>query len=160
MKTKRVVLGIAVAFFSSTGAFQAQACGIHFGFSLPFISFGIGLGLGAPCAWPASGYPHPAYTYAPPSYAWNQPANYIPPVAEASPAPAVAQTTPWVPATPGVGHWVPDPEPYSYRPIAAAAQKAPASTPVVTEKTASATRSPDGVPVYIVTQSIRSRKAP
>ncbi len=147
MKTKSLVLGVAVALFSGTVAFQAQACGVHFGFSLPFISFGIGLGLGAPCAWPAYGYgyPHPAY-------ACNEPANYIPPMADTAPAPAVAQTPAWVPATPGVGHWVPDAEPYAYEPVATAANKAPASAPVVTENTVSTTKSPGGVPVYIVTQ--------
>lgn len=160
MKTKRFVLGVAVALCSGMTAFQAQACGIHFGFSLPFISFGIGLGLGAPYAYPACGYsyPHSAYAYAPSAYAWNQPANYdIPPMTDASPAPVVAQTPTWVPATPGVGHWVPDPVPYSYRPVVAAAQKAPASTPVVTEKRIVTTKSPEGIPVYIVSQSAKSQ---
>lgn len=154
MKTKRFVLGVAVALFTSTAAFQAQACGVSFGFSLPFLSFGIGLGIGAPCAWPAyrCGYPYPAYAYAHPAYAYNQPINDIPPVAAASPAPAVAETPPWVPSTPGAGHWVPDPEPYAYAPVAVA-KKTPASTAVLTQNKVTVTKSPEGVPVYILTQS-------
>jgi hypothetical protein len=159
MKTIRFVLGIAAGLVFNTIAVQAQPCGIHFGFNLPFISFGIGLGLGvpgAPCSWRdcgGYGYPYSAYAYAPPVYPWNQPTAYIPPVAaDASPAPTVAQTSTWVPASPGVGHWLRDPEPYSYQPTVIA-KDAPVSPPVVTEKKIVATKSPEGVPLYIVTQS-------
>jgi hypothetical protein len=147
MKTNRFVLGFVAALFTSTAALQVQACGLRIGFSLPFFSFGIGLGIGAPCAWPACGYgyPHPASAY------YCQAANALPPLADAPSAPVVADPPPWVPATPGPGHWVPDPKPYVPAP-AGVAKRAPESSPSLAQNTATVIRSPGGVPVYIVTQ--------
>jgi hypothetical protein len=175
MKAIRNVCGLALVLCTSGAGFEAHACGVGFSFCVPFLSFGIGLGLGAPCAGPAYGcaYGYPAYTYAQPAYACAPPASYIPPVAAAPAAPAVAETPVWMPSTPGPGHWVPNPEPYNYvpgqtagRPNAAGTERsqttvvAPNSqtpdsklqTRTASRQTVSISTSPGGVPVYFVSR--------
>ncbi len=155
MKTIRLILGTALILCTSTVRAPAHGCGFGFYVGIPFL-VGIGFGIGAGCAYPAYGcaYHYPAYPYYPhPAYAYNPPANYAPPLAatpEPSPAaPVVTQSPVWVPSTPGAGHWVPDPQPYQYAPPVAA--KPPPSATSDPAQTVTVTKSPEGIPLYIIT---------
>ena len=117
MKTKRLMTSLALVLTMGT-AVSASACGIGFHLDLGFLSFGLGFGFGRPYPYPAYachyGYGYPACGYAHPPYAYDAGANYSQPAAVTATAPSVPETPMWVPSTPGVGHWVPDPTPYQY----------------------------------------------
>jgi hypothetical protein len=129
-------------------------CGFSLGLGLGGLGCGLYCGAGYPAygyaySQPAYGYTAPAYGYgygygAPaygygygaPAYGYGYPANDIDP-----PAPSPAPSYDWVPSTPGVGHWVPEPAPYSFTPASALPRLRQAVT---------VTRSPDGIPVYSI----------
>jgi len=121
------MLSIGIALCAGTAGFHARAGGVGVHICLPFFSFGIGLGLGFPCAAQVYGCAAPVYTCASPvyacarpmcgNYACSAPAYYDPPEqAVASIDPIVRPAPMWVPSTPGAGHWVPDPQPYNCTP--------------------------------------------
>jgi len=119
--------------------------------------FSIGIGLGTICGWSLHScpaycyhYSYPAYScaYSPPSYASAPPANYVAPAATV-PSPRTAPApSDWVPSTPGAGEWVPDPTPYRYTPPVAA--KKPVRPKAAPAQMVTVTRSPEGIPVYII----------
>jgi hypothetical protein len=142
MKTIHQLLSIALIAGATAAGFQARAGGIGVHLCLPFFSFGIGLGVGGICEAPVYACAAPAYSYAPPAFCGYD----CPPSAGDPPARVVSIAAPpavWVPKTPGVGHWVPDPEPYHYSPAPTLEKKAAAVT---------VSRSAGGVPVYIIQQ--------
>ena len=165
MKTIRHILSIALILCANGAGFEARACGVSLSLCVPFVSLGIGFGLGGHCGGPAIGfgigascagpaygcaYGYPGCAYPQPAYASDPPANYAL-AATASPAPAappVAETPAWVPSTPGAGHWVPDPEPYSYTP--GPTVKRTSAVSAGTPQTVTVSRSAGGVPVYSV----------
>jgi len=157
MKTNRFVLCVVLTLSAATASFKARACGFGFHVGLPCVSLGVGFGLGLGCSYPVyeCGYGWPAYTYtyAEPAYAFSPTADPAP-AASASVAP-VSQPSGWVPATPGVGHWVPDPTPYRYTPGPEAKQTSVATPPVV--ETVAMTSSLGGVPVYRVQLASQQR---
>ncbi len=110
---------------------------------------GVSLGVGVGCGWSCGACcPVYGYAYSQPSYGYSQPA-YAPPAygyaADYADPPAAAPSPSyiWVPSTPGAGHWVPDPAPYSYTP-------APASR---LRQVVTMSRSPEGIPVYNISYS-------
>ena len=151
MKTLRVRLGIVAALLGGTVVSQAHGCGFPF---VPFWSFGLGWGLGAATAM-ATAQPYPVYpVYTSPRPDWSYRAEEAPaasqqtaPVQEAAPEPPPSAL--WFPSTPGAGHWVPDPTPYSYTPATVEHVK-PESEPAPT--TVSTSSFPGNVRVYVVTQ--------
>jgi hypothetical protein len=148
----------------------------------PLATFGLGFGLGALTqshapeyvyAYPAyTAYPAYSYTtYAPaqpvyaqahapaqPVYAKSappRPAKTVPAASTTANVAAVANPRPaasWVPSTPGAGHWVPDPKPYSYTEVATPKKTAIAdnrAVPGVVE-TVTIKNSPGAVRVVVV----------
>jgi hypothetical protein len=156
MKPNRFVLCVALVLSAATSSFQARACGFGFHVGLPCVSLGVGLGLGLGCSYPVyeCGYGWPAYAYAQPTYAYPA-ADYPSPAAIAPAAPVVSQPAAWVPGTPGVGHWVPDPTPYRYTPALGAKQTSAASAPPA--ETVAVTSSLGGMPVYRVQMASQQR---
>jgi len=154
---KRIVLGLAVAATLCTSSINVRAYGCYYGGPCfwPFwpLALGAGIALGSSIAYSHS-YSSPTYVYAPPPYAYSysQPANTyssstsVQPASvqhdSSAPAPVYAEVSPWIPSTPGAGHWVPDPSPYTY---------GAARAPVVVE-TVTVTNSIGGVPVYTVSR--------
>jgi hypothetical protein len=156
MKRTALILGIVLTLSGSTSNLRAHGGGGCYGFwpFWPLALFGAGLAV----ASVASAHSSPTYVYVPPAYPYGyaQPQHsYVAPPAQA-PAATSAPAAPthyeiasWVPSTPGAGHWVPDPTPYSYNPgiqtkiIVSAAEPATLVT---------VNRSPGNVPVYTVTR--------
>jgi hypothetical protein len=116
-------------------------------------------------AYPSSGYtsyapaqPVYAQTYRPaqPTYAQNSQPRTVRTVAAVSQRPTVTamarpQSSPaWAPSTQGAGHWVQDPEPYSYSPLAATRKTEPASMPAT--ETVSISQAPGSVRLVVVSR--------
>lgn len=149
MKTLPVILSTAL--FLGAGPLPTKASGCYYNGCnseaiWPFVTFGVGLGLGVLFSHASEPYPSfsTEYVYAPPVAA---PPQSIP--AETPPPPPKPE---WIPISPGPGHWVPDPQPYRYEPTktAAASPKPPASKPPQAVKpVVTVSKRPDGVPIYI-----------
>jgi hypothetical protein len=137
MKAIRRVIVLGIIIGAASLGRQAQACGIGFQLYLPFFSFG--LGLGVPSAF--------TYAYAQPAcaYAYGAPVAYDPPQPMAPAMQPAFEAPPvmWTPSTPGVGHWVSDPQPYRY--VASTAAKPRRQAPIVME-----TKTLGDVPVYVI----------
>jgi hypothetical protein len=130
MKRTSLILGIALTLSSGTANVRAGGCGGCGGCGLwAFLPLAIGAGLAIGSA--ASAHPAPTYVYVPPPYPYGYPYGYPQSHAPASQQPAQSpsgSTAPapsslelasrWVPNSPGPGHWVPDPNPYVYEPVA------------------------------------------
>ncbi|HWX21242.1 MAG TPA: hypothetical protein VN578_15185 [Candidatus Binatia bacterium] len=152
MKKLSVILTVALTLCTGSVSVRAHGCWGGRG-CWPFWSFGIGLGVGTAvgCSWaapryPAYGYayvyPPAAYTYVPPAAAYPAPASAYVQQPLSAPPPMTALASVWVPSTPGVGRWVPDPNPYRYQPAGPAG--ASSALAVQSDPTASAARSPGG----------------
>jgi len=154
---RRVGLIGCTALTLSAGGMNARAHGggCYGGCFWPFIP--LAFGIGAAVAAAASSHSQPVYVYAPPSYPY-----YSPPVSSA-PASAAAAYEPaanhlvaasqpppvWFPSSPGAGHWVPDPMPYSY--ATRALVNNGVKRPTAREgQTVTVTHSPGTVPVYVI----------
>jgi hypothetical protein len=136
MRAIRRVFVLSIIIGAATLGRQAQACGLGFQLYLPFFSFGFGLGVPAyTCAYTQ---PVCAYSYGAPE-AYDPPQSMAPAMQPAFEAPPVV----WTPSTPGVGHWVPDPQPYRYVPAMSAKPRRQA--PIVME-----TKTLGDVPVYVI----------
>jgi hypothetical protein len=137
MKAIRRIIVLGIMIGAATLGRQAQACGIGFQLYLPFFSFGFGLGV--PSAFTC------AYTQPACAYSYGAPVAYDPPQSMAPVMQPAFEAPPmtWTPSTPGVGHWVPDPQPYRYVPAMAAKPRPQARTVMVTKTFGD-------VPVYVV----------
>jgi len=150
---KRMMLMMSVAASLAAAPLTASAHG-GFGFCLwPLwpLSVGLGFSLGCASTYHAS-CPDYGYCYRSSVYAYTPPTVYTTPAIPVASAPveAPAPVTPvWVPSTPGAGHWVPDPTPYSYSENAAPKPRV-ATTPS-TPPSVTVTHSPGNVKVYVVT---------
>ena len=123
MKRTSLILGIALTLSSSTANLRAGGCCGFWPF-LPLAFAGIAI------ASAASAHSSPTYVYAPPPYPYGYPYSYpqshapdqqpaqVPSGATAPAMSSVEQGSHWVPSSPGAGHWVPDPTPYVYAPVA------------------------------------------
>jgi hypothetical protein len=104
----------------------------------------------------ASAHSSPTYVYAPPPYPYGYPYSYPQshsPSGQQPAAPANStfeQASHWVPSSPGAGHWVPDPTPYVYEPVAQARMVAASARPATQLVTIS--RPAGQVPIYTVTR--------
>jgi hypothetical protein len=155
---KRILVVTSMALTLCAGTLNASANGCCF---WPFWAFGLGLGLAAAASSaatsPTYAYPVYSYPYALPAYSYYSPRpvyTYPAPAAPAQTAAAAATPEPehqvqsWVPSSPGVGKWVPDPQPYRYlqssetQPVKAVNQLYP--------MTVSTVSSPGGVPVHVI----------
>ena len=151
MKNLRIGLVVVLSLGASALNSQAHGGGLHFGFGLPCLSFGIGFGLGAACTYPVCdyGYGYPVYPYLQPSYGYAPVATPTPVVTSAvvdppaSPKPSI-----WEPRLPGSGKWVPDPEPYRY--LAPGKAQTLATSGAKSTSTITFSRSPEGVLIYTV----------
>ncbi len=166
MKRIALISSVVLAICASPVGALANGCGTGFSFGFwPFFGFGIGFGLGASCGYPAYGcysypYSYPAYAYSPPSYTYSPVYNtYTTSAPSQAPAPAPApqvqqpdsQSSAPLFSSPGVGHWVPDPQPYSYTPQAVLVKTPPATAPPP-GTTVNLAVSTGGVPVYAIHQ--------
>jgi hypothetical protein len=107
--------------YGGYGGWHGGHCdGGYYGGWWPSLSLGFGFG----AAYPAySCYSYPVYSYPVYTYSYNpspKPAPASSTTVSSAPD-ATAETAPpeqqvWVPASPGKGEWVPDPEPYSFAP--------------------------------------------
>ena len=155
MKRTALILGIALTLTGSTSNVRAHGGGCY-GF-WPFWPLVVGAGIAVASA-AASAHSSPTYVYVPPAYPYGyaQPHYSTPPSAQTPPtaaAPAVESietASRWVPSAPGVGHWVPDPEPYNYAP--GTQTKVIASTAQPVKQTVTVNRSRSDVPIYVVTR--------
>ncbi|HTL58167.1 MAG TPA: hypothetical protein VL361_20940 [Candidatus Limnocylindrales bacterium] len=154
MKRIALILGIALTLSSSTG--NVRAHGGCYGF---WPLWPLALGAGIAIASAASAHSSPTYVYAPPAYPYGyypQPHYSNPQPSQSAPATAVPavqtfeQAVYWVPSSPGVGHWVRDPEPYNYEPGVQTKVLATGVAPV--PPIVLVTRSPSNVPIYVVTR--------
>ncbi len=162
MKRTALVLGIAATL--TGGSMNASAHGGCFGFwpIWPF-AFGAGIALGTAACYDS--YCYPRYVYAPPAYpyaytySYPQPVYGYNPTAIQAPAavaarppmdPAASQVASAMPALAGAGHWVPDPQPYSYNPGAGHPIVSATSVPATTTPAVMVTRSVGNVPVYTI----------
>ena len=150
MKRTALILGIVLTLSGSTTNLRAHGGCYGFWPFWPLALFGAGLAV----ASVASANSSPTYVYAPPAYPYGyaysyaQPQHsYAAPPAQAPAAPAHYEVASWVPSTPGAGHWVPDPTPYSYNPAVETkvVVSAPEPATLVTVN-----RSAGNVPVYTV----------
>jgi hypothetical protein len=154
MKRTSLILGIALTLSSSTANLRAGGCCGFWPF-LPLAFAGIAI------ASAASAHSSPTYVYAPPPYPYGYPYGYPQPhapsqqpaqVPSGATAPAmspVEQASHWVPSSPGAGHWVPDPTPYVYQPVAQNKLVATSARPATQLVTVN--QSAGHVPVYTVT---------
>ena len=157
MKRISLILGIALTLSSSTANLRAGGCGGCCGF-WPFLPLAFGAGIAIASA--ASAHSSPTYVYVPPPYyyPYSYPQSQAPssqqpvPNPSGSTAPAMSsleQASRWVPSSPGAGHWVPDPTPYVYKPVAQSKLVATNARPATQLLTVN--RLPGQVPVYQVT---------
>jgi hypothetical protein len=170
---KRVGMIACMALTLCTSPQSARAHGCELFWAIP-LALGVGAAIGSAFA------PHPTYVYPPPTYVYSPPVysySYPPPSHSSAPATTYGQAQPtyaqrfypptttqivqaprsvpaqqvvWTPRTTGVGHWVPDPEPYAYLP-----QKAPATMAIASKVNSQATPlsgSPGNVPVLAVSR--------
>lgn len=152
MKRIGLVLGIATTLCTTT--INAGAHGGCFGpcfWPLWPLSFGVGVALGSASCDEYYGYPrymysqpYYAYSYTQPSYMYGSPARSPSPL---PPTTTVTQQPAWVPSTPGVGHWVPDPAPYTSPAIIGGASARISSG---TNEIVTITRSVGNIPVYMI----------
>jgi len=155
MKRTALILGIALTLSSSTGNLRAH--GGCYGF-WPFWPLALGAGIAIASA--ASAHSTPTYVYVPPAYPYgygypqphySSPQPTQPPPAAAAPAiESIELASRWVPSSPGVGHWVPDPEPYNY--AAGVQTKVIASRAQPLKPLVIVNRTRGDVPVYVVTR--------
>lgn len=152
---KRMILLLSVG---GSLAFSPLAASAHGGVGFCFwplwpLSLGVGVGLG--CAASTYHSCSSAYSYGPAAYAYTTPPVYAAPPIPAAPVvvetPAPANPA-WVPSTPGAGHWVPDPAPYSYSENAAPKPRAAAA---LSPQSVTVTTSPGNVKVYVVSYPTR-----
>jgi hypothetical protein len=160
MKRISLLLGIALTLSSGTANLRAGGCGGCGGCAFwPFALFGAGVAI----ASAASAHSSPTYVYAPPPYPYYYPYSYPQSPAPSSQQPAqdpsgstapamssLEQAARWVPSSPGAGHWVPDPTPYVYEPVAQSKLVATSAQPATQLVTVN--RSAGQVPVYTVTR--------
>ena len=158
MKRTALTFGIALTLISSTG--NVRAHGGCYGF-WPFWPLVLGAGIAIASVASAQSHASPEYVYVPPaypyaySYSHAQPQHASTPAADQTPAASTTLSPPeqnqlsgWVPNSPGPGHWVPDPTPYSYHP--GVANKFAPSVVAATTNIVTVTRLPGTVPVYII----------
>jgi len=155
MKRTALILGIALTLSGSTANVRAGGC---CGF-WPFwpVAFGT-----IAIASIAAAHSSPTYVYVPQAYPYgyaypqpqhpaSPPSSQTPPASSAPAMSTFEQASSWVPNSPGAGHWVPDPTPYSYNPGAQtkviAGTTQPAAAQLVTPN-----RSAGDIPVYTVTR--------
>jgi hypothetical protein len=148
---KKTVLIATLALTFCTGSMSAQA---HGGYCYgpgfwPFIPLTLGLGIALSCAANADTYSSPVYAYRPLSDFRNSISGQAAETSFPTPAP---QNPTWIPSTPGTGHWVPDPAPYSYTVSGETDTFSKPSSVVVTNRTTTITHSPGNVPVYVFTR--------
>ena len=152
MKRTALILGIALTLSGSTA--NVRAHGGCYGF-WPFWPLALGAGIAMAAA--ASAHQSPTYVYAPPAYPYGygypqpqhssstQPAQ-VPPAAPST----FEQAAHWVPNSPALGHWVPDPAPYNYD--AGAQTRVIVSSPPPVTQLVTKNRSVGDVPVYTVSR--------
>jgi hypothetical protein len=150
MKRTAIILGIALTLSGSTVNLRAH--GGCYGF-WPF--WPLALGAGIAIASVASAHSAPTYVYVPPAYPYGYPYSYSQPhnsqASAVDSAPVVTtlnQSSRWLPSSPGAGHWVPDPAPYTYDPRNQAKVIASSVQPVT--EVVMVTRSAGNVPIYTV----------
>lgn len=159
MKRRIIILGIALSLSGST--FSVRAHGGCYGF-WPFWPFALGAGLAIASVASAQNHSSPTYVYTPAeySYPYSSPPPQNPTInpLTQTPAPSGPAVQPepnplssWVPSSPGAGHWVPDPTPYTYsqapQPKSTPAIMAEPRTEVIT-----LTHSAGNVPVYTISR--------
>jgi hypothetical protein len=168
---KTTSLAFSLAFFlcvsALAGVHGGASVGIHSGFGFrggvghrhgfqggPRWSFGFGLALWDPfwCGWAGywAGYPVYGYPCDPPVYSSGAALNSV---LDARTVPAAApakepEVKVWVPASPGIGKWVADTDPYRF--TSSGITKEPKPAPALVPQTTTFTRSAGGVPVYTV----------
>jgi len=156
---KRVALIVGIALTLSGGTGNLRAHGGCYGF-WPFWPLAVGAGIAIASIASAHSQASPVYVYEPPGYPYAN--GYAPahPAPGSTPAPqssvsgnppaesSAADLTAWVPSSPGPGHWVPDPQPYSYDP--AHGRNSTVAPVVPASQTNTVARSVGGVPVYTV----------
>ncbi|HVV73843.1 MAG TPA: hypothetical protein VHI52_20435 [Verrucomicrobiae bacterium] len=155
MKRTALVLGIGLSLLAKP--VDVKAHGGCFGFwPLWPLAFGAGVALSSAAYYDS--YSYPRYVYAPPAYpyyTYNYPATSSVAVPPPQALPSSPQLNPppapaWVPSYPGAGHWIPDPQPYSYTPQPARHQASAAQSHSGEKVTI--TRGAGGIPVYTVGQ--------
>jgi hypothetical protein len=154
MKRISLILGIALTLSSSTANLRAGGCGG----CCAFWPFALALGAGVAIASAASAHSSPTYVYVPPPYPYGYPQSHAPasqqpaqnpPVSSAPAMSYVELGAHWVPSSPGAGHWVPDPTPYVYEPVAQSKLVATSARP--TTQLVTVNQLPGQVRVYTVT---------